>query len=128
MRQGVTCGLGVAFALFALQPAGPAAAQSNANPPAFADGVKAMLSLTYDGMSRDTLARATSWPLAKTFETWPYGGRKYWGDVYLYPGSDAGGKFSLTYNEVEVGAQHHFVIRALTTRDALPEGSDCLAV
>jgi hypothetical protein len=128
MKRAVTCGLGMAFAVFGLMPAAPASAQANGGPAAFAEGVKGMLTLSYDGMSRESLSKATSWPLAKTFQTWPYDGRRYSGDVYLYPGSDAAGKFSLTYDEVEVGQQRHVLVRALTTRDPLPEGNDCLRV
>lgn len=128
MKRAFTCGLGVAFALYILSPAAPALAQASGGPASFAAGVKAILSLDYAGLTRDNITRGTAWPLAKTFETWPYGGKRYWGDVYLYPGGDAGGKFSLTYDEVEAGAQRHFLVRALTTRDALPEGNDCLAI
>jgi len=127
---------GMCAGLLAVTPAAPALAQAVANqagvnqagPAAFADGVKAIMSLDYDAMSRDNITKGTSWPLAMTYEVWLYEAKRYKGDVYLYPGSDAGGPFSLNYNEVYVQQAHHFLIQLLTTRAPAPEGSDCLPI
>ena len=118
--------LGVCAALSAL-PVSQALAQPAAGS-AFADGVKGLLSLDYAGMSRDALARSTAWPVAKTFGTWLYDHKLYSGDIYMYPGADAGGKYSVEYDEVYVGQAHHFAIHAMTTHPAMPAGGDCLSI
>ena len=63
MKRAVFRILSVCAGLWALSsPAAPATTQTSAGPMAFADGVKAILSLTYDGMSRDSLSKVTAWP------------------------------------------------------------------
>jgi hypothetical protein len=114
------------------QPVAPAAAPEAPPPQApLSDGVKALLTLDYDGVSHDAITKSTSWPLMLTYEAWPYDNRKYIGDVYSYigvTGAQGEARFTLTYDEVMVGQQHHFAIKLLMTRPALPEGTDCLLI
>ncbi len=97
-------------------------------PSSFADGVKAMLLLDYAGMSKEALSKATAWPLTFMDAAWPYKGKVDKGDDYLYGGSDVGGAFSLSYSEIYIHNDHHFVVQALAARSPLPEGNGCLRV
>ncbi len=98
-------------------------------PSSFGDGVKALLQLDYAGMSKETLSKATSWPLTFMDAAWSYKASKTEkGDDYLYGGSDIGGAFSLSYSEIYMHDQHHFVVQALATRAPLPEGNGCLRI
>jgi hypothetical protein len=128
---------GMCAGLLAVTPAVPALAQAGAAqadatqagaPAAFADGVKAIMSLDYDAMSRANITKGTSWPLAMTYQVWLYDAKRYKGDVYLYPGNDAGAPFSLNYSEVDVQQAHHFLVQLLTTRAPAPEGDGCLPI
>jgi len=139
--------LGIAAGLLVLLPAGAVFAQSQSQPlkrveppkpdvtvapgsePAsFGDGIKAILQLDYAGMSKETLSKATSWPLTFMDAAWPYKGKVDKGDDYLYGGTDVGGAFSLSYSEIYLHDDHHFVVQALAARSPLPEGNGCLRI
>ena len=139
--------LGIAAGLLAFQPAGAVFAQAQTpplkhveppkpdvtvapgtEPASFGDGIKAILQLDYAGMSKETLSKATSWPLTFMDAAWPYKGKIDKGDDYLYGGTDVGGAFSLSYSEIYLHDDHHFVVQALAARSPLPEGNGCLRV
>ena len=147
MTRKVWSMVGIVAGLLAVQPAGAVLAQAQSQPPkpvlppkpdvavapgaepsSFGDGVKAILTLDYAGMSKENLSKATSWPLTFMDAAWPYKGKVDKGDDYLYGGSDVGGAFSLSYSEIYLRNDHHFVVQALAARSPLPEGNGCLRV
>ncbi len=94
----------------------------------FGDGVKAILTLDYAGMSKETLSKVTAWPLTFMDAAWSYKDKSDKGDDYLYGGSDVGGAFSLSYSEIYLRNDHHFVLQALAAKSPLPEGNGCLRI